>query len=120
MHADCISLFFSPKTTFERSFIPRAGPSHISNPGGAWQGGKPPVTPLSEKMMIQGPGRFQSGGDELKVDSLFRCYMFISVRTCIYIYTYFFNISSYYHLVQSMVGRFLVVFRLRIPYGKDD
>lgn len=90
MHTDCISLFFSPKTTFERSFIPRAGPSHISNPGGAWQGGKTPVTPLSEKIMIQGPGRFQSGGDELKVDSLFKCYMFISVRTYIYIlYTFF-------------------------------
>ena len=70
-------------------------------------------------MMIQGAGRFQSGGDELKVDSLFRCYMFISVRTYIYIYIFFF-ISSYYHLVQLMVGRFPVVFRLRIPYGKDD
>ena len=76
-------------------------------------------------MMIQGAGRFQSGGDELKVDSLFRCYMFISVRTYIiyiyiYIYIFFFYISSYYHLVQLMVGRFPVVFRLRIPYGKDD
>lgn len=70
-------------------------------------------------MMIQGPGSFQSGEDELKVDSLFRCYMFVSVRTYIYIYIFFY-ISSYYHLVQLMVGRFPVVFRLRIPYGKDD